>query len=375
MPFPRISLWLWFALVAQAEVPLTSLRLLKDARLSGNTLQLTPARKNQTGAAWLKRPMPVAFGFESRFRFRLSDFADNIYGGADGLAFVIQSMGTDAIAGRGAAGGFSLGRGANNPARKGIPRSLAIFIDTFKNEEEQETSGNSIGLFTNGDGVFPPRRLVLNAEPEIRFKDGATHEVKILYQPPLLQVFLDRNTEPALETSIDIVSITGNSGGAYVGFTAATGEGFQVHEILDWHFEVASAQVSSLIRFETDNCLPGRTLCTPPAAEVHQMDANRYLVTLPAHLEWGASVEHAGQFKVSKLEGTVCWDRLAKACNGPDGAADRGNSKLLRTTLQPGSLLSERRGSKVFFSVNGIPGSFTNNEGYFRFEVAFIPSQ
>lgn len=348
------------------------LRLLKDARFAEGALRLTPPKKYQTGAAWATKAVAVSGGFETTFTFRLTEPARNEYGGADGFAFVIQTMGVDAIAGRGAAGGFSLGRGPNNPRKKGIPRSLAIFFDTFQNEEEEDVSGNSVGVFTNGDGVWLPRRLALNADLPVSLEDGEVHTVRIEYVRPRLSVFLDDIQEAVLKTDVDIASITGSDGDAYVGFTAATGEGYQYHDILSWKFRSGAALVSSSIQFDGEACLPDRTLCTPAKAEIKELGAGKYSVVLPAHLEWGASIASAGVPKFSRMGGTACWDREAKgnqACNGPEGNAKHATEGLLRPDAPAGALIWERRGERVFFSVNGKRGEFEKNEGYFDFEV------
>lgn len=350
----------------------SSLRLLKDAKVTNGVLRLVGARKSQTGAAWAQTAQQVSLGFESSFRFRLTSPAENEYGGADGFAFVLQTLGTTAIAGRGAAGGFSLGRGPGNPKTKAIPRSLAIFFDTFKNNEEQELSANSIGLFTNADGVYLPRRLALNSSAPVNLKDGMEHEVRIVYERPDLSVFLDQIAEPVLSASVDIASVTGSNGLAYVGFTAATGEGFQNHEILKWSFRPISSSVSSSIQFSSEACLPDRTLCTPAKATVTLLSPGRYSIHLPAHLEWPASLETTGLVQLAKIRGTVCWDPQSKAgnvCHGPEGNPAHPRDGLLNPAVTPGVIIQQRRGDRIYFSINAIQGAFAQNEGAFEFEV------
>lgn len=345
-------------------------KLVKDASIKSGALRIAGTLKYNTGGAWAEESQPVSKGFETNFRFRLSEPADNIYGGADGFAFVIQTMGTSAIAGRGAAGGFSLGRGPNNPKKKAIPRSLAIFFDTFKNEEDEELSGNSIGLFTNGDGFWLPRRLAINASPAVNLKDGQIHEVKIVYQRPQLSVFVDG--ELSLSAAVDIESVVGSEGNGFVGFTAATGEGFQNHDILSWSFRPGAESVSSSIQFADEGCLPNRTLCTPEKGSVEVLPQGRYKVRLPAQLEWGVSLDAASDVRILNARGTACWNAEAKgnhSCNGPEGDPGQPSAGLLEPKAAAGSLIQQRRGGKVYFSVNGTKGGFEKNEGYFEFEV------
>jgi hypothetical protein len=351
------------------------LKLLKDARVTGSVLRLTEAKEFQTGAAWAVEPQAVSGGFESRFRFRLTEPADNEFAGADGFAFVIQTMGTGVIAGTGSAGGFSLGRGGN-ARKKGIPRSLALFFDTYRNLEEEDVSSNSLGLFTNGDGYYLPRRLALNPNLPVRVADGQVHEVRVVYQKPSFRVYLDGMEKPVLETSIDVASVVGGSGMGYVGFTAATGNGFQNHDILDWEFRAGAALVSSSIQFESEECLGERTLCTPPRAKVEAVGPGRWKVMLPAHLEWGASVVTKKAVRVVAAGGTVCWSVAGKAnhgCNGPEGDASMDRAKTIDPLSAAGSLIQQRSEGRVSFSVNGLQSQFAKNEGYFHFEVEEVP--
>ena len=361
---------LFLSLVLAVSLDRNSMKLVKDAQFAGDVLRLTGPKKFNTGAAWAKEAQPLSNGFETTFRFQLTEPADNIYGGADGFAFVLQTEGPNAIAGRGAAGGFSLGRGSNNPKKKAIPRSLAIFFDTFKNEDDEDLSGNSIGIFTNGDGFWVPRRLAINAEPGLKLKDQKAHEARILYQRPQLSVFIDGQL--VLDAAVDIESVVGKGGKGFVGFTAATGEGYQNHDILSWTFSSEAASVSSSIQFSDNACLPNRTLCTPEKGTVESLGQGRYKLRLPAHLPWGVSIDSASDLKVVNARGTVCWNSEAKgthSCNGPEGDRSQSTSGLLQQKAAAGSLIQQRRMGKVYFSVNGFESGFEKNEGFFEFEV------
>jgi hypothetical protein len=347
-----------------------SMTVVKDAKFAGNALRLTGPKKYNTGAAWAKEAQPLSNGFETSFSFRLTEPADNEYGGADGFAFVLQTEGPNAIAGRGAAGGFSLGRGSNNPKKKAIPRSLAIFFDTFKNDEEEDLSGNSIGVFTNGDGYWLPRRLAINATPAVNLKDQKVHEARIIYQRPQLSVFIDGQL--VLDAAVDVESVVGKGGKGFVGFTAATGEGFQNHDILTWTFNSEAASVSSSIQFSDNACLPNRTLCTPEQGSVEPLGQGRYKVRVPAHVQWGVSIDSLADLKIVNARGTVCWNSEAKgihSCNGPEGDRSQAKSGLLEPKAAAGSLIQQRRSGKVYFSINGIKEAFEKNEGFFEFEV------
>jgi Bacterial lectin len=82
------------------------IELAGSAAVYKHALRLTPAKHSQTGAAWLTEKQTVFSHFETIFQFQFTHFCR--FGGADGLAFVMQSAGPDAIGGRGSAGGFGV---------------------------------------------------------------------------------------------------------------------------------------------------------------------------------------------------------------------------------------------------------------------------
>jgi hypothetical protein len=358
---------------------LKTISLVKDAKRAGGVLRVAPAQRYKTGAAWMTEKQPVSQGFETVFQFQLTSQDRDVYAGADGLAFVIQNVGPGVIAGRGAAGGFALGRGNQNPAKRGIPRSLAVFFDTYLNEDEEDPSGNYVAIFTNGDGYWLPRRLAHSPRLDVNLKDGQVHTVKIVYNTPRLSVYLDGSNEPVLSAAIDMASVVGEDGMGFVGFTAATGEGWQNHDVRSWSFGPRAPVESSesKIQFLEQNCLPNRTLCTPERPTVEERENGRVHIILPANLEWGVSLPNPGMHPVrlSNTSGTACWNpqgQGAHACGGPDGDASKKGA--LRPNSAAGALVYEIREGKTFFSVNGTPGAFEKNEGYFEFDVVLAPA-
>src|SRR5262245_41650552 len=85
----------------------TGLNLVGSATQVGNVLQLTSATQNLAGAFWYTTPVKVSGGFDTTFRFRMSNF-DTSFGGADGMAFVIQNspQGTAALGSIGSGLGY-----------------------------------------------------------------------------------------------------------------------------------------------------------------------------------------------------------------------------------------------------------------------------
>ena len=336
------------------------LNLAGAAVIKPPVLRLTPAKKFHAGAAWYPEKLPVTAGFDTTFRFRLTD-QGGLGKGADGLAFVLQNHDPEAIAGRGSAGGWAMGDGEGRPNSPGIPRAIAVFFDTFKNEEDP--SDNYLAICNNGgpkEMQWPPPRLAVNTQLPFNLKDRHVHAVRIRYRPPVLSVFVDDAPEPTLVTAVDISLVTDSTGHTWAGFTASTGAGFENHNILSWSFtatETSSAMVSSNISFFMGSCLPGRNLCTPAKAIVEESEPGRFHIVLPANLPWGASIPNPGGGKVviENAQGTVCYDLKAKGAEGCGG---------------PGQLLLQRnRDGKTWFSIDDPRTTFADNEGYFEFDA------
>ncbi len=360
------------------------LSLVKAAKRHGAALRVVPAKQFQTGGVWRLEKQTIGAGFETTFRFQLTE-QDTFphFEGADGLAFVIQSVSPKVTGSWGSAGGFARGDGRGDPKKPGIPRSLAVFFDTYQNVDQNDPSGNYLAICTNGAlGAmdWPPRRLAYTSKLVASFKDGAPHTVRIVSRPPLLQVYFDDLKAPVLTAAIDVKSISGAAGAVYVGFTAATGHGFQNHDLLNWKFESLTpdvksdiSSVDSSISFLKTACLPDRVLCTPDQAIVEEGAPGRYHIVLPANLEWGASIPNPGGAPVSLINasGNVCWDpreRNTSGCNGPSGSASVRPDFLVPD--QPaGALVLRTRDGRTSFSVNAQPGSFAINEGFFEFDV------
>ena len=74
-----------------------------------------------------------------------------------------------------------------------------------------------------------------NLAPDL--EDGAIHRVRVVYDAAAteLRIYVDDLATPALTVDIDIAAtLTLDAGAAWVGFTSATGGGFENHDVLDW---------------------------------------------------------------------------------------------------------------------------------------------
>ncbi len=202
------------------------LQLVGDASVFEDRLRLTPAAPGMQGAAWLTAKQPVAFGFDTTFRFQM-------FGGiADGFALVIQNHLPTALG----PGGGGLGYGGTDQGM-GIPNSIAVEFDTFADQLGE--LGPHISIQTNG--TEPNHALSTFSWGWIlaeELSDGAVHWARIRYVPGTLAVYLDDLESPALTTSVDLASLLDlDDGSAWVGFTAGTGFEFQNHDILSWDYQ------------------------------------------------------------------------------------------------------------------------------------------
>jgi hypothetical protein len=335
-----------------ADVKLADLNLAGSAQMEGESLRLTGSAPHLAGAAWLTERQPIGNGFQTQFQFQLTE-QGGTGGGADGFAFVLQNSGPSALGGSGSGGGFALGDDTRGGA---IPQSVAVFFDTFRNEDIGDPSNNFVTICTAGTPKqlhWPPARLGSSKKLRVNLKDRKKHTARIEYLPPALTVYLDGKR--VLATAVDLSTVTGSDGTAWAGFTASTGDGYENHDILNWSFAAAGSKVSSNISYVKSACLPDRNLCTPEQASVEETGPGSFHVVLPGNLEWGASVPNPGGGAVTILNarGSVCRD---VATRGAEGCAG------------PGALIQRTAGARTSFWIS-LSGDARENEGYFEFDA------
>jgi hypothetical protein len=192
------------------------LTLTGSATVTGGVLRLTSGRRDQAGAAWASATVDPRSAFDTTF--------DVITSGppvhADGFAFVVQSDGSRAL------GGLcgSIGDG-------GMPHSLAVEFDTYRNRDDVD--GNHVAVVTGGRSD-PPQA---DAAPSPTPLFGDRLHVRIGYAPGTLTVGVRRGGEPwthVLTRTVDLAAAVG-SGPAFVGFTGATGRSVSTQDVLSWH--------------------------------------------------------------------------------------------------------------------------------------------
>jgi hypothetical protein len=63
---------------------------------------------------------------------------------------------------------------------------------------------------------WPAARLAFTPNPSIRLKDRNVHTARIVFQPPVLSVFLDGSIAPVLEPVVDLSIVMDQQGTACV---------------------------------------------------------------------------------------------------------------------------------------------------------------
>jgi hypothetical protein len=210
-------------------------------------LRLTSSgRQWQRTSAWQENQQAIANGFETTFRFQISELRETgtpdssgNFGG-DGLAFVLQNNSVDAISDF---GGGDLGYGSIN-------QTLAVEFDTWDNTVDFEEFGNDDELLSRETsnhisvqgisaddepdyGEFPRNSLGFSDEID-NLSSGDIFEATIRYESNNLEVFLN-DTSILTVADFNLTEILGGEN-AWVGFTGSTGGSWQNNDILDWSF-------------------------------------------------------------------------------------------------------------------------------------------
>jgi hypothetical protein len=218
---------------------------------NGNTivLRLTPGQTTQVGSAWYSTTVSLQGGFTTTFTFQFTGQGGD-GGHADGIAFVVQGSGNHWIDPN---TGSSIGYGDDDGDTQfnGIPNSVAIEFDTYQNTpwdpnnnhvaiQSCGTVGNSQHHGGTCAGVTGTNSTIKIATSPINLTDGNQHTAVISYSPPTssgnnLTVSLDGQS--ILTATFDISTLgLDATDDAYVGFTAATGGGFENQDIVSWSF-------------------------------------------------------------------------------------------------------------------------------------------
>ncbi len=203
--------------------------------LDGSKLELTDGGNGESRSAFYTMEVDIS-KFQTQFDFQILNPK------ADGFTFCIQRDASTAV-----------GRGGGSLGYAGIPNSIAIKFDIYPNV-------STTGLYANGAApldAIPPGVDVKGASG-IDFHSGHVMRVVLTYFDGTLNEQITDLTTNAVftrEYTIDIPATIGSPSGnptAYVGFTAGTGAGTSIQEILDWTYTGLPAGIADVLKYRSD---------------------------------------------------------------------------------------------------------------------------
>ncbi len=202
------------ALQGDGKTAIANLRLTEDTNIG-----------LRSGSAFLKTPLSIHA--DTSFSTRLVFGMNGLTNGGDGMAFVIQGMGANA-----------LGRSGGGIGYSGIASSLAVEIDTHQTYGDADD--NHVAVLINGKLA----EHLTAATVGFDLNDGQPHTLWVEYDGAsnLLRVYLAqaetlvRPLLPILTQVVDMPVLLGNQ--AYFGFTAAVGGLTNAHEINKWSLKI-----------------------------------------------------------------------------------------------------------------------------------------
>ncbi|MBW3622138.1 MAG: hypothetical protein KY468_01855 [Armatimonadetes bacterium] len=226
-------------------ITMDNLWLLADAAKAGERVRVTPAGMGKVGALYYGSKVMLQNGFETTFRFQLTDLRPlpGFRPGADGLALVIHNSNGGFLGDPGGALGYgnSISRcDCDGYSLGGITNAIAVEIDTWSNDVQySDPNDNHISVHNTrvaADNVDERHSLGWSlAIPDL--KDEKVHTVKVHYVPGTLSVFVDNLAHPALKVPLDLSKdLVLDNGRGWIGITAATGAGYENHDVLSWSF-------------------------------------------------------------------------------------------------------------------------------------------
>ncbi|MBV42938.1 MAG: hypothetical protein CL834_07885 [Crocinitomicaceae bacterium] len=188
----------------------------------GDCYQLTTNQGAQNGTVWYGEQIDLNFPFELAFSMNFGTIDET---GADGMVFVLQNVGTDALGETGGALGFS-----------GFDPSFGIEFDTWKNGEYGDLITDHIGFVSDGSvDHAPPTGLAGPVDANIdglNIEDGEDHPVRITWDPNTSIVAVYFDCEFRLAQEVDLIEdIFDGQTSVYWGFTGSTGGSFNVQSV------------------------------------------------------------------------------------------------------------------------------------------------
>ncbi len=200
-----------------------------SSTVNGSRLRLTDGNAEEAATAYYATPVNIQT-FTNNFSFQLT----NPYG--DGITFLIQNSGVNAIGPNGGGLGYGPALPAGPP---GISPSVAIKFDLYNNDGE---GVNSTGIYT--DGASPTVPSIDLTPSGVNLHSGDIFNVQMTYDGTNLGMTVTDASNSAdvfnATWPINIPSTVGSST-AFLGFSAGTGGATATQDVLQWTYLSGSA--------------------------------------------------------------------------------------------------------------------------------------
>ncbi len=206
-----------------------ALTLNGSAKATATALSLTSTGVWTAGSAFDTAPITWASttSFSTSFSFELTPSQTH----GEGISFIIQSDGLDALGGAGGGIGYGI---TDDPLGTGITSSVEIEFDTYL--DPWDPDANHVALTLDGDDTTH----IAYASPSFTMLNGGVLYAWIDYDATstTLDVYLaqaaTKPATPLLTTTADIGSMVGPE--AFVGFTGSTGSQENEQDVHEWEF-------------------------------------------------------------------------------------------------------------------------------------------
>ena len=168
----------------------------------------------QNGAVWFLDPLNLTEEFTIDLNINFGNYDSN---GADGMVFVMQTVGTNLLGDAGGGLGY-----------EGISPSLGVELDTWQNTNMGDPFQDHISIISDGNVNHSASTNLSGPVPasssNSNIEDGEFHKFRLDWFPDInsLEVYFDCDLRISVEVDI-INDIFGGVTQVYWGFTASTG--------------------------------------------------------------------------------------------------------------------------------------------------------
>jgi gliding motility-associated-like protein len=196
--------------------------------LDDNCYQLTAAVGGQVGAVWYDELIDLGQPFDVQFKMNFGTNDGNGSSknpGADGMVFVMQTIGPSAIGSSGDGIGY-----------QGFLPSLGVEFDTYWNEANDDLIDDHIGIISDGSVSHTASTAIAGPvtanSSGADIEDGLDHAIQITWDPITQEVNVYFDCEFRLVASIDLINDIFNGETQVTwGFTSSTGGANNTHVV------------------------------------------------------------------------------------------------------------------------------------------------